>query len=143
MTWLRREARLIAGSGWTYAALWAISRALIAYEWSTYAGFIVGDVRYYLSQITNVTSWSSSLVEYPTPVAWAMQLLRLVTGGNQGAFVWVFATSMLALDAAMARMTWRLSSPRWRVPAVLTWICLLYTSPSPRDRQKSRMPSSA
>ena len=23
------------------------------------------------------------------------------------------------------------------------WNCLLYTSPSPRDRQKSRMPSSA
>ena len=28
------------------------------------------------------------------------------------------------------------------VPAGLT-ACLLYTSPSPRDRQKSRMPSSA
>ena len=28
------------------------------------------------------------------------------------------------------------------VEAVL-WGCLLYTSPSPRDRQKSRMPSSA
>src|SRR5665213_4421849 len=27
--------------------------------------------------------------------------------------------------------------------AVLSWDCLLYTSPSPRDRQKSRMPSSA
>ena len=25
----------------------------------------------------------------------------------------------------------------------LLWYCLLYTSPSPRDRQKSRMPSSA
>ena len=25
----------------------------------------------------------------------------------------------------------------------IRWICLLYTSPSPRDRQKSRMPSSA
>ena len=25
----------------------------------------------------------------------------------------------------------------------LTGVCLLYTSPSPRDRQKSRMPSSA
>ena len=24
-----------------------------------------------------------------------------------------------------------------------SWACLLYTSPSPRDRQKSRMPSSA
>ena len=27
--------------------------------------------------------------------------------------------------------------------ATLGWGCLLYTSPSPRDRQKSRMPSSA
>jgi Glycosyltransferase family 87 len=126
MTWLRRETKLVAGSGWTYAALWAISRALLGYEWSPYAGFIFGDVRYYLSQITNATSWSSSLVEYPTPVAWAMQLLRLVTGGNQGAFVWVFGTSMLALDAAMARMTWKLSSPRWRVPAVLTWIVFVF-----------------
>ena len=26
---------------------------------------------------------------------------------------------------------------------IRVWICLLYTSPSPRDRQKSRMPSSA
>ena len=25
----------------------------------------------------------------------------------------------------------------------ISWVCLLYTSPSPRDRQKSRMPSSA
>ena len=29
------------------------------------------------------------------------------------------------------------------IPAVLDAFCLLYTSPSPRDRQKSRMPSSA
>ena len=29
----------------------------------------------------------------------------------------------------------------WR--ALRLYICLLYTSPSPRDRQKSRMPSSA
>ena len=27
--------------------------------------------------------------------------------------------------------------------SALSYICLLYTSPSPRDRQKSRMPSSA
>ena len=26
---------------------------------------------------------------------------------------------------------------------IADWNCLLYTSPSPRDRQKSRMPSSA
>ena len=29
------------------------------------------------------------------------------------------------------------------VAAARAWNCLLYTSPSPRDRQKSRMPSSA
>ena len=29
------------------------------------------------------------------------------------------------------------------VAGALVWNCLLYTSPSPRDRQKSRMPSSA
>ena len=33
--------------------------------------------------------------------------------------------------------SWTISAPTW------TWTCLLYTSPSPRDRQKSRMPSSA
>ena len=30
--------------------------------------------------------------------------------------------------------------PKWKARY---WSCLLYTSPSPRDRQKSRMPSSA
>ena len=30
-----------------------------------------------------------------------------------------------------------------RVSQQKIWSCLLYTSPSPRDRQKSRMPSSA
>ena len=30
-----------------------------------------------------------------------------------------------------------------KVPFASTFACLLYTSPSPRDRQKSRMPSSA
>ena len=29
------------------------------------------------------------------------------------------------------------------VERILSMVCLLYTSPSPRDRQKSRMPSSA
>jgi hypothetical protein len=46
----------------------------------------------------------------------------VLTGGDSGAFVWGFAISMLALDAAMARITWRESNPRWRVPAILTWI---------------------
>ena len=31
----------------------------------------------------------------------------------------------------------------WYMYVMAFYICLLYTSPSPRDRQKSRMPSSA
>ena len=31
----------------------------------------------------------------------------------------------------------------WLAGTYGAWRCLLYTSPSPRDRQKSRMPSSA
>ena len=33
--------------------------------------------------------------------------------------------------------------PTKKAMALKKWGCLLYTSPSPRDRQKSRMPSSA
>ena len=33
--------------------------------------------------------------------------------------------------------------PFWKALRDDTYGCLLYTSPSPRDRQKSRMPSSA
>ena len=36
-------------------------------------------------------------------------------------------------------LTIAVNHPQWRQAL----ICLLYTSPSPRDRQKSRMPSSA
>ena len=36
------------------------------------------------------------------------------------------------------RRPWRMEASRHAAPD-----CLLYTSPSPRDRQKSRMPSSA
>ena len=36
-----------------------------------------------------------------------------------------------------------ISSAKFEAKEQFTKSCLLYTSPSPRDRQKSRMPSSA
>ena len=47
-------------------------------------------------------------------------------------------TLALQTDGGLLR---RLSSLLYRKPTL--YLCLLYTSPSPRDRQKSRMPSSA
>ena len=52
-----------------------------------------------------------------------------------------FGLGMAAPLVAAAAITYAL----WRAGdyAVMAPTCLLYTSPSPRDRQKSRMPSSA
>ena len=54
----------------------------------------------------------------------------------------------LLLGAVAAWLLWQwandMAGVRREAPKVPTIIpCLLYTSPSPRDRQKSRMPSSA
>ena len=38
---------------------------------------------------------------------------------------------------------YRFDAAEWVLSFEHDWLCLLYTSPSPRDRQKSRMPSSA
>ena len=43
--------------------------------------------------------------------------------------------------AAVTGLPWNVSLEEWPEDPLLA--CLLYTSPSPRDRQKSRMPSSA
>ena len=43
----------------------------------------------------------------------------------------------------MAEATLAIAFPELGAPVAVDKVCLLYTSPSPRDRQKSRMPSSA
>ena len=47
------------------------------------------------------------------------------------------------MDAFEAADTGAKENARATLRVTILWICLLYTSPSPRDRQKSRMPSSA
>ena len=62
------------------------------------------------------------------------QRMKLMTGGDGGALC---ATNKPTVSVKM-------SPAMPEAPgAVRCAICLLYTSPSPRDRQKSRMPSSA
>ena len=46
-------------------------------------------------------------------------------------------------DDKFAKIKMTLTTPNCPVAESLPKDCLLYTSPSPRDRQKSRMPSSA
>ena len=48
-------------------------------------------------------------------------------------------------DPIRSRSSFCVSDPRQLTAETedVTWLCLLYTSPSPRDRTRSRMPSSA
>ena len=55
------------------------------------------------------------------------------------------------LDQGPGRSTWQdklepylaIIGPLAMIAMILAFICLLYTSPSPRDKRQSRMPSSA
>ena len=62
----------------------------------------------------------------------------LITGMSKGGFggIALLAVPLLALVISP------IQAAGIMLP-ILLFICLLYTSPSPRDRQKSRMPSSA
>ena len=59
---------------------------------------------------------------------------------NQGPVVDVLKG--VSLEARSGQIT-SIAGPSGCGKSTLLYFCLLYTSPSPRDRQKSRMPSSA
>ena len=63
--------------------------------------------------------------------------LPQVDGRTMGSQLRVFERTLALLSERAA------TAPILLVLEDLHWACLLYTSPSPRDRQKSRMPSSA
>ena len=76
----------------------------------------------------------------------------LALGGGERRLEVVLSMYQARDDAASARRVRIVDEPARAedgilelssVERVLFKICLLYTSPSPRDRQKSRMPSSA
>ena len=80
-----------------------------------------------------------------TANAWAMTFEkqeRCVDGLNPKCQLMILAIGQIDKDTPKQFKSFAQDFPRG------TWVavsspCLLYTSPSPRDRQKSRMPSSA
>ena len=60
-------------------------------------------------------------------------------------------TAVGAIDRVIGKIDWKSRNKKFRKKSInkfrekvtAAMNCLLYTSPSPRDRQKSRMPSSA
>ena len=56
---------------------------------------------------------------------------------------WMGEGAKMAQEAGAEIVDINMGCPARKVTSGLSGSCLLYTSPSPRDRQKSRMPSSA
>src|SRR5665811_199376 len=66
-------------------------------------------------------------------------LATLLVGGAQFTIVWAaWVAYGVAVIAACGGLTRALMGSLLKVSS---WSCLLYTSPSPRDRTRSRMPS--
>ncbi|QGF24443.1 glycosyltransferase 87 family protein [Raineyella fluvialis] len=67
------------------------------------------DVYYYFTKVTNLpqAGLSGTLLEYPTPVVWLLQLPFLLGGGDQTAYVAVFMVMMGLLDAGLTVWLWR------------------------------------
>ena len=94
----------------------------------------------------------AQVVVYPTPIVNAgvdqsicsnspISLNGTIGGGATSAY-WTTSGSGTFANASSVTTTYTPSSTEINAGSV-TLTCLLYTSPSPRDRQKSRMPSSA
>ena len=86
--------------------------------------------------------WGSLAVPEAEFVQYLQGRMTDPSRGNLLSFSFIWYQSL----AQEIHDTWqRMPSNLLGVPvfALLIWLCLLYTSPSPRDRTRSRMPSSA
>ena len=99
-----------------------VSSETIPLTTTTDHGLYTGDAIYYKAGITNVQSTTADGITFNTPIESRFNSIE------DGVF---YVRRVDANNVKLARSKGDL------------YTCLLYTSPSPRDRQKSRMPSSA
>ena len=81
-----------------------------------------------------------------------MSMANLTIGYGAMMIIWGIVVSVLSGSNSFTSYIPSLMGVFMIIPGILTnmqpekkklWICLLYTSPSPRDKRQSRMPSSA
>ena len=113
----RRAAVRSHSSGWPPAsAILVVLRRL--------GGPVTGDVLYYARSMHTLFFGGSireTLQEYPVPVLGIMLPQYLLGALNTVAFAFLFACSMLCLDAAFTALLWR-ATGRTRSTAVTFWI---------------------
>lgn len=115
--------------GWCRLALiWLLARGIVFGAWAFFGLTTQGDVLYYwqkLNLMATGTPLSATLVEYPTPVVWFLEIPYLLSGQSRPAFVVVYIVGMLLLDICFAVALWRAGGTR-RNFAVLFWIVFTF-----------------
>lgn len=94
---------------WKLALAWLLPKLVILVLWLTFATGVQGDVFYYYRSLVDMATKGATgtLVEYPTPVVWLLQIPRLFAFGYPTIYVYAFAACMMALDAALTVALWR------------------------------------
>ena len=105
---------------WVWLIVWLFSRGLMYWVWRARCQHISHDVYYYFDQLNTLPA-SDALVEYPAPVVWFFQLIKLFSANNAQLFVGVFVLTMFALDALMTVALYR----RARL-AALFWAVFIF-----------------
>ncbi len=108
----------------TVVVAFVAARALVFAIWAAFKLTTQNDVLYYWHRIhLHVTGASAAetLVEYPTPVIWLLELPYWVAGQSRPGFVVAYVAFMLVLDLVFAMALWRAGGAR-RSQAVFFWI---------------------
>jgi hypothetical protein len=111
-------------TGWLVPALtWVLTRTLMLAFAPQFGTMLSGDVEYYWTKMAALAGGvpaSATMVEYPTPVLWLLQVPFRLSGGGKESFVIIFVVILMLLDLVFALLLWQ--GGKGRV-AVWFWIC--------------------
>ena len=114
-------------------------RTLIVVEDQGYVSYLEGctapqrDENQLHAAVVELVALEEAEIKYSTVQNW-------YPGDEQGrGGIYNFVTKRAKCQGARSKVSWT----QVETGSAITWNCLLYTSPSPRDKRQSRMPSSA
>ena len=93
---------------------WLVNRTLILLLLAAIERYIAGDVFYYWRKLGQLSEagLDQTLVEYPTPVVWILQLPYFATGGLRTGYLIGFVVFMVLLDAVFTYTLYRAAGRR-------------------------------
>lgn len=108
--------------------LWGASRSAFFTIWLLLVPNSQRDVTYYFDRLQTLSSVgpASTLVEYPTPVIWLLQIPRLTSFGTPLGYTISFVLWMLLIDFGVAYLLWRRGDNGSRIAMAVWTVFLLF-----------------